>query len=210
MSFFEPTSEEFAGIKQAAKRFRAARKSGAGVGFGRFAYKTKDVPTINELGIIDYLRSQGLRKGVDFVTNYNLMRDYPHEEFASGRKHQQLEADVYFPKTGLIIEASPGWHYGARALAYTENPKASKQGRKNILRVIRDDFDKAELASKHGLTIETVDPKTNMNEFARQFNANVLPALREAGYNVAPWYVESPYARLLRKTTQRKLARLKK
>jgi hypothetical protein len=192
--FYNPAAPEWDKLAYAARVHHERRAQGAGAGFGRFSGLPPEVPTMHELGITQYLDNQR----IPYVKHYNLARDYPDYG------HRELEADIYLPSKGIIIEVSPGWHVGPKAYAYIHNPAASPAGRKNIARVIRNDKTKARLARDHGLRLVTLDPGMTLNQFGREVNEKLIPALREAGYNPRPWHVESAArANALRRAARR-------
>lgn len=163
-------SDTGAWVRYHLELLRKQKAAGASKGlsqFGRFTGLPKNLSTMNEFGVVNYLQNLGLH-----VETHRHVRDidpaWPYGINA--------EYDLYVPELGLPIELSPGWHLGGPA---------------EIPRVAALDRAKIKSAKRTGQHLVVLDPKERASEFAHEVNSKLVPYLRESGIN-APLWSEAP------------------
>src|SRR5438445_12691665 len=110
MSFFESSDKRFRDLAEFVRTKRAKIasgefKSGAGQ-FGRFTGAPAHLPTLNELGIAQYLDTLG----VSYITHARVRDIIPDSQLSP-----RAEFDLYIPSLNLAIEDNPAWHLGGKS-----------------------------------------------------------------------------------------------
>src|SRR2546427_1787534 len=169
MSFFDESDKRFRGLAEfvRAKRAKIASgefKSGAGQ-FGRFTGAPKELPTLNGLGLSQYLDSLH----VPYEAHARVKRLTGDENI-----NPRVEFDLWLPTLAIAIEDNPAWHLG---------------GKSEIPRVAELDRMKIRIAKEHGINLIVIDPTDRADSFAKAVNAELVPALRAAGIKAYMWDV---------------------
>ena len=159
-------SDTGAWVRYHLELLRKQREAGASQGkaqFGRFTGLPKDLSTMNEFGIENYLQRLGLtparhRHVGEFDPDWKMGRN--------------AEYDIFVPELGLAIEINPAWHKG---------------GKSEIPRVAALDRAKEKSAARTGLKLVAIDPTERASTFAQAVNQQLVPYLREQGIHAPYW-----------------------